>query len=192
MLLGMEDNVIGARIRSLREGKKLSQARLAALAEVDPSYLAKVERGEAEPSLTILGKVATGLGVELIVRLGDAPSVGKGPREPGTGWSFATRWNAEVDRLLAERPAHPWVEDRLRAGAALHGRAQATTDIREAVDKYRDELEEQLAGRTPPAARAGGEKATGIHPSDEVSSTRRKDAMRPAAAKDAKPGKARR
>ena len=50
-------------MRALREGKGLAQDQFALLANVDRSYYGKLERGERQPSLGLLLRIAKGLGV---------------------------------------------------------------------------------------------------------------------------------
>ena len=58
-------NLIVARnIKRLREEKKLSMDELAKLSGVSKSMLAQIERGTANPSLGVLGKITSGLRVE--------------------------------------------------------------------------------------------------------------------------------
>ncbi len=69
----MEDmNAIVARnIRRLRDNKQLSLDELARLSGVSRSMLARIERGEGNPTLSTLWKIANGLGLpfdELTVR----------------------------------------------------------------------------------------------------------------------------
>lgn len=58
-----EDRV-GANIRRLRKAKGLSQEALAHEAGMSMRYLAGLERGEENPSLAFLVKLASALGVE--------------------------------------------------------------------------------------------------------------------------------
>ena len=58
-----EDRV-GANVRRLRKAKGLSQEALAYEAQMSMRYLAGLERGEENPSLLFLVKLAEGLGVE--------------------------------------------------------------------------------------------------------------------------------
>lgn len=58
-----EDRV-GANIRRLRKARGLSQEALAAEAGMSMRYLAGLERGEENPSLAFLVKLAEALGVE--------------------------------------------------------------------------------------------------------------------------------
>lgn len=55
---------IGRKVRSLRKGKGLSQEALAHEAGIAMRYLAGIERGEENPTLAILVKIASALGIE--------------------------------------------------------------------------------------------------------------------------------
>ena len=50
-------------MRSLREGQGLAQDQFALQANVDRSYYGKLERGERQPSLGLLLRIAKSLGV---------------------------------------------------------------------------------------------------------------------------------
>lgn len=52
-------------LKGLREQRGLSQAKLAALADINPSTLNQIERGRRHPTTTTLQKLATALGVEI-------------------------------------------------------------------------------------------------------------------------------
>lgn len=56
---------IGMRIKALREKRKLSQEALAERAGITRGYLARLETGRHEPTLTMLGKLAKALKVEI-------------------------------------------------------------------------------------------------------------------------------
>ena len=56
---------IGGRIKSLRNTRNLSQASVADLAGVSSKYLGEVERGEANISIELIGRIATALGVSM-------------------------------------------------------------------------------------------------------------------------------
>ncbi len=49
----------------LRRRKRLSQEAFAALAEIDRSYMGAIERGEQNPSLWILSRIAEALGITI-------------------------------------------------------------------------------------------------------------------------------
>jgi len=57
--------LIGARIKSLREGKKLTQEKLCEKVDINPVHLSNIERGVANPSLALLIRLAKTLEVEL-------------------------------------------------------------------------------------------------------------------------------
>jgi transcriptional regulator with XRE-family HTH domain len=54
---------LGARLRVLRTERGLSQAQLAARAKLSNSYTARVERGEQDPTVSVLVRLAKALGV---------------------------------------------------------------------------------------------------------------------------------
>lgn len=60
-------NRIGQVIRTNREQRGLSQESLAALADINRSYLGEIERGIAVPSIETLQKLADALGEKLSV-----------------------------------------------------------------------------------------------------------------------------
>ena len=60
---------VGENIKRSRKSKKLSMERLAAEAGVSRSMLGQIERGEANPSVAILGKLASALKVPAEVLL---------------------------------------------------------------------------------------------------------------------------
>lgn len=55
-------SIIGANIRRIRRERGFTQEQLAHLAGVDMRYLGGVERGEHNPTVEILGKLAEALG----------------------------------------------------------------------------------------------------------------------------------
>lgn len=56
---------MGSRVIVERKRKKLSQEELAALAEIDRTYLARIEEGKANPSVKILNKIARKLKIRI-------------------------------------------------------------------------------------------------------------------------------
>lgn len=54
----------GKRIRALREKKGLTQAQVAEKAGIHVNYYARVERGEPNPRIPIIEKIAKALGVK--------------------------------------------------------------------------------------------------------------------------------
>lgn len=60
---------LGAKIRHLRNSKKLTIAQLAELAGIDDYYLGEIERAEKKASLDTLSKLANSLDIELYLLL---------------------------------------------------------------------------------------------------------------------------
>jgi transcriptional regulator with XRE-family HTH domain len=57
--------VLAKNVRRLRKNIGLSQEELAFECNIDRTYISKVERGIANPSLLILSKISVVLGVEI-------------------------------------------------------------------------------------------------------------------------------
>lgn len=58
-------SALGARIRTLRTERGLSQEELASRAKLHWTYLSDLERGQQTPSLDLLNRIVRGLGVTL-------------------------------------------------------------------------------------------------------------------------------
>ncbi|MEW6228643.1 MAG: helix-turn-helix transcriptional regulator [Bacillota bacterium] len=54
---------VGSRLRALRQDRRLTQEELAELAEIHPTFLAKIEGGQRLPSLAVIRRLAGALGV---------------------------------------------------------------------------------------------------------------------------------
>lgn len=54
---------VGRTLRRLRLARTLTQARLAELAELSTNYVARLERGELGPSLSVATRLSVALGV---------------------------------------------------------------------------------------------------------------------------------
>ena len=67
-----EDALVGARLRQARTKRGLSIRRAAGSAGVSPSYLSLVERGLADPSVSLLQRVASAYGGTLLEFFGSA------------------------------------------------------------------------------------------------------------------------
>ncbi len=75
---------LGEKIRYLRKSNSLTQQRLADKADVDYSYLGAIERGEKNPTLETIEKIANGLEIEiykLFFRVGGEEDSGRTDRE---------------------------------------------------------------------------------------------------------------
>ena len=117
---------IGGQIRTLREDSGIGQRALASAAKVDAGFISQIERGEREPSLSVLTAIATALGADLSVKL----YPGTGPRIRDAIQSRIVeallrivdpRWDRMVE-VPVVRPARGFVDvvllDRLGAVAA--------------------------------------------------------------------------
>lgn len=84
----MPDNqrILGKLIQRLRIAKGLSQEGLAALANVERSFVGKIERGESSPSFTVLLRIACGLSIPLseLVRIFESETESKKGHEHGS------------------------------------------------------------------------------------------------------------
>jgi len=56
---------LGERLYAEREKRKLSQEQLGLISDVDRSYIARIERGAANPTLRVLNKLAKALKIRL-------------------------------------------------------------------------------------------------------------------------------
>lgn len=57
--------IIGRRIRDYREGQKMSRETLAELADLHPTYIAQLERGEKNATINTLDRVCNALGITM-------------------------------------------------------------------------------------------------------------------------------
>jgi transcriptional regulator with XRE-family HTH domain len=104
--------LIGARIRSVREARRLSLEELGYGLKIAPSYVAEIERGLRNPSAHTLAKLASGLGVEVgllfptIEEIGGEiavqpkPRAKAGPRQDAAQGNWLTR---EAERTVQVR-----------------------------------------------------------------------------------------
>ena len=70
----------GSRVRELRERLGASTRALGECAGVHPSHLARIERGEANPRLDTLARLASALGTSIADLVRDERTVPTGPR----------------------------------------------------------------------------------------------------------------
>lgn len=61
----------GANVRKVRQQKKLTQETLAFDAEIDLTYVGRIEKGKGNPSLLVMGRIASALSVPLVRLLAD-------------------------------------------------------------------------------------------------------------------------
>lgn len=63
--VGLTSKKLGLRIKELREEKSISQEKLALDAGLNRAYIGYIERGERNPSIETVAKIAKVLGVPL-------------------------------------------------------------------------------------------------------------------------------
>jgi transcriptional regulator with XRE-family HTH domain len=56
--------IVGRNVRSLRKARGLTQEALAHVAEIDTRYVGGIERGEENPTVAVLARIASVLGIE--------------------------------------------------------------------------------------------------------------------------------
>jgi transcriptional regulator with XRE-family HTH domain len=87
-------DIIGKRIRKLRESKDYTQDNMAAELEITAGAYAKIERGETDPSATRLLKIAEILEVDVTSFFQDKTQPTK-LEEPVKEYGFATKTDIE-------------------------------------------------------------------------------------------------
>ena len=94
-----DDPVVGKRLRTARTKRALSLRRAAERAGISASYLSLVERGLAEPSVSLLQRVASAYGGTLLEFFGAPPSGDRRPEaRPCDGAPAASRVRPRRDR----------------------------------------------------------------------------------------------
>ena len=89
----MDDRkLLGKRIKSLRKSKGHTQEQLAEIIDINAKYLAGIERGEANPTLSLLQRLSTGLEISL-------PELFQYRQEEG---QQAAQLRQRLDRLVNE------------------------------------------------------------------------------------------
>ena len=56
---------LGHNLRALRKARGLSQERFALEYDIDRTYVSGIERGKRNPTVTVLGRLAEALGVDI-------------------------------------------------------------------------------------------------------------------------------
>lgn len=65
--------IVGKNVAAYRKAKKLSQAQLAVIADLDRSFISEIENGKKNISIFVLEKIAHALGVRMADLLGESP-----------------------------------------------------------------------------------------------------------------------
>lgn len=74
--------VFGHVIRTLRESAQIAQDAFALAAGIDRSYYGKLERGERQPSLSLILRVADGLGISAAEIIAAVESLRESSKKP--------------------------------------------------------------------------------------------------------------
>ena len=72
---------LGAAIRRLRQEQSLTIDALAGAADIHPTYVSGIERGQANPSWRVVGSLADALGVEISALARNAEELASSERE---------------------------------------------------------------------------------------------------------------
>lgn len=104
----------GVEVRRLREDAGLTRSELARAVGIDPSYLADIEAGKANPSFEICTRLALGLGADLPLRL--YPTTGapvrdrhQSPIAESLLNQLHPRWTA-FSEIAVRRPSRGWID----------------------------------------------------------------------------------
>src|SRR5215211_5611995 len=132
-------------LKRLRKARGLSQAKLAALADLDPSTVSQIETGARRANMRTLERLATALGAEVgdLFPLGQAPLPDQEEWRPSLrSWidfvgRTADRWEAEFDEREREWPdAEPHIRRHVKLLPNLSWAAEirhAYVDVLEAT-----------------------------------------------------------
>ncbi len=106
---------IGENIRYLRKQRGLSQEQLALHADITPSYMGQVERGEKNPTVDVLSKIAQALGLSLerLVNIGNDPEHAEIENEDGYAYKIAHQLKALT--LKDQESAYRIIKEFVRA-----------------------------------------------------------------------------
>lgn len=135
----MEIGDLGTRLRARRTAAGETISAVAMRAGLSVPYIANLENGRGNPTLTALSALARALGTELVVELADqatdADASGR-PRTPAAAppaslarFARTPRFGAEAG-LLARRSGRPPVQQRELLLSAMSGVAAATAPQR--------------------------------------------------------------
>ncbi|MEK3881748.1 helix-turn-helix transcriptional regulator [Paenibacillus sp. PL2-23] len=92
---------VGENIRILRKAKGLSQEQLALRSDINASYMGQIERGDKNPTIDVLGKVAAALNTPLeeLVNLRDLSPVDDKAKDDGEATRYAEKIAIQLQGL---------------------------------------------------------------------------------------------
>jgi transcriptional regulator with XRE-family HTH domain len=123
---------LGRRLRARRSSLGRTLASVAMQAGLSVPYVANLENGRGNPTLSSLHRLAGALGVALSELLADADAVAPGPALPASlaAFSQGARFRQEVRRLAAENKVAP-AEVRRQLLTAMAAVPQPSRDLDE-------------------------------------------------------------
>ncbi len=75
------EEVVGHNVKRLRKARELTQEALAHAADIDTRYVGGIERGQENPSVAVLGRIAAALDVHPAVLLTGDREAADGERD---------------------------------------------------------------------------------------------------------------
>lgn len=94
--------LLGQRIRFHRTAERMSRKRLAEVSGVSERYLAQLEAGQGNMSISLLRKVTTAIGLPLNVLLGELESDKEVPQSAASGASTSAATSAPANTSRSE------------------------------------------------------------------------------------------
>jgi transcriptional regulator with XRE-family HTH domain len=92
---------IGQKMKELREARKLNVKQLAELVECTPSLISQLERGKADPSISMLKKIAKALNVNIVDFFMTEVNYGDVVTKPRDRVDIQLkRWDAKIQSLV--------------------------------------------------------------------------------------------
>jgi len=137
-LIDMEDDTtawLSARLRREREMRGWSLGQFAEKSGVSKAMISKIERGEASPTATVLGRLSGALSLTVSALLSRTPSVHHGVRTHATQplWSDPETGYGRRQVLSGQKIPLELVEVNLPAGQQVTMPAAAFTFIQQAI-----------------------------------------------------------
>lgn len=92
---------VALRLIELRTARGWSQEELGAKAGLSYKFIGEVERSQKSPSLDSLGRIAEGLGVDIVELFGEGDSAQRYPQLPADQLAVVREAVASLERVLA-------------------------------------------------------------------------------------------
>ena len=134
------NRAVAGNIRRIRKSKKLSLEQTAALSGVSRSMLGQIERGEANPSVAILGKIAQALKV-----MGECGVKKAVALRPITSANAILPYIEELDMVLVMT-----VEPGSGGQSFMESQLETIRQVRALIEKYHPTCELEVDGGIAP------------------------------------------